>query len=78
MSAGERVYRALLLLYPRAFRREYGAEMLQLSRDQRRDGIRHQRHAPFAVLDLARQADNHAADFRAMACTASATSCGPR
>ncbi len=40
MSAGERVYRALLLLYPRAFRRDYGAEMLQLSREQHRDGAR--------------------------------------
>jgi hypothetical protein len=35
--SGERVYRALLLLYPRRFRREYGALMVQLRRDQRRD-----------------------------------------
>jgi hypothetical protein len=35
--SGERVYRALLLLYPRRFRREYGALMVQLHRDQRRD-----------------------------------------
>ena len=34
---GTRVYRALLLLYPRGFRREYGALMAQLHRDQRRD-----------------------------------------
>jgi hypothetical protein len=34
---GTRVYRALLFLYPRRFRREYGALMAQLHRDQRRD-----------------------------------------
>jgi hypothetical protein len=33
---GERAYRALLLLYPRTFRREYGEQMLQLYRDERR------------------------------------------
>ena len=31
------MYRTLLLLYPRRFRREYGALMVQLHRDQRRD-----------------------------------------
>jgi hypothetical protein len=35
--AGERVYRALLLLYPRRFRREYREPMLQLYRDARRE-----------------------------------------
>ena len=35
--AGERVYRALLFLYPRRFRREYHDPMLQLYRDARRD-----------------------------------------
>ena len=35
--AGERVYRALLFLYPRRFRREYSDPMLQLYRDARRD-----------------------------------------
>jgi hypothetical protein len=34
---GERVYRALLFLYPRRFRREYRDPMLQLYRDARRD-----------------------------------------
>lgn len=34
---GERLYRALLLLYPRRFRREYGDQMLQLYCDARRD-----------------------------------------
>jgi hypothetical protein len=34
---GERAYRALMLLYPRAFRRDYGDQMLQLYRDERRD-----------------------------------------
>ena len=36
--AGERVYRALLFLYPRRFRREYHEPMVQLYRDARRDG----------------------------------------
>jgi hypothetical protein len=35
--SGERCYRALLLLYPRSFRRDYGSQMMQLFRDQRRD-----------------------------------------
>ena len=35
--SGERLYRSLLLLYPRRFRREYRAQMVQLFRDQRRD-----------------------------------------
>ena len=35
--AGERVYRALLFLYPRRFRREYHDPMVQLYRDARRD-----------------------------------------
>ena len=34
--ATERAYRALMLLYPRGFRREYGDQMLQLYRDERR------------------------------------------
>ncbi len=34
---GNRVYRTLLLLYPRSFRREYSALMVQLHRDQRQD-----------------------------------------
>jgi hypothetical protein len=36
--AGERVYRALLLLYPRRFRRDYREPMVQLYRDARRNG----------------------------------------
>jgi hypothetical protein len=36
-ASGDRIYRALLLLYPPSFRREYGAEMLQLFQDQRHD-----------------------------------------
>ena len=35
--SGERCYRALLLLYPRGFRRDYASQMVQLFRDQRRD-----------------------------------------
>jgi hypothetical protein len=34
---GERVYSALLHLYPRRFRRDYGPLMLQLFRDQQRE-----------------------------------------
>ena len=34
---GERVYRMLLLLYPRRFRRDYRDPMVQLYRDARRD-----------------------------------------
>jgi hypothetical protein len=37
VSSGDRAYRALLLLYPRRFRREYRDPMLQLYRDARRD-----------------------------------------
>ncbi len=38
VMTGERVYRALLFLYPRPFRREYHDAMVQLYRDARRDG----------------------------------------
>lgn len=40
LSASERVYRFLLFLYPRAFRREYGAPMVQAYRDLRRRAVR--------------------------------------
>ncbi len=36
----KRVYRSLLVLYPKEFRREYGADMVQLFRDQCRDELR--------------------------------------
>ncbi|HLM18714.1 MAG TPA: hypothetical protein VK549_12895 [Acidimicrobiia bacterium] len=36
--SGERAYRVLMLLYPRGFRRQYGDQMLQLYRDEQRDG----------------------------------------
>lgn len=36
---GERMYRALLLLYPPSFRRDYGEEMARCARDARRDGF---------------------------------------
>jgi hypothetical protein len=39
VKPGERAYRALLLLYPRRFRREYREPMLQLYRDARRDRV---------------------------------------
>jgi hypothetical protein len=37
MSRSERVYRVLLLAYPREFRRDYGSQMEQLFRDLYRD-----------------------------------------
>lgn len=43
LSLSIRIYRALLLAYPRAFRREYGALMTQLFRDQCRDVLRQDR-----------------------------------
>lgn len=33
-SKGERIYAALIRLYPRSFREDYGADLLQLLRDQ--------------------------------------------
>lgn len=58
----ELVYRALLLAYPRAFRREYGAAMIELLRHQRDSA--HRRTQRFGVIafwafafdDLARNA----------------------
>jgi hypothetical protein len=35
--SGERIYRALLFLYPRRFRRDYREPLVQLYRDERRD-----------------------------------------
>ena len=35
---GERLYRALLHLYPKSFRSRYGAEMLSFYRERRRAG----------------------------------------
>lgn len=46
---GARWYRALLLLYPRSFRREYGEEMLRCVRDARRDRLV---SAPRLAVDL--------------------------
>ncbi|MDZ4767221.1 MAG: hypothetical protein SGI73_21980 [Chloroflexota bacterium] len=39
MNTSERVYRALLILYPAAFRREYGRHMTQVFRDLCRDAV---------------------------------------
>jgi len=47
-----RAYRGLLRLYPRRFREEYGADMVQLLRDQYRDES-HARVLGRAFLDLA-------------------------
>ena len=40
VSLSRRVYRILLAAYPKEFRREYGADMVQLFRDQCRDELR--------------------------------------
>lgn len=40
LSLSERVYRALLIAYPAAYRREYGALMVQVFRDMCRDAYR--------------------------------------
>jgi len=53
-----RIYRAVLVLHPKSFRRAYGPSMLQLFKDQlrdRRDG-RGRRVWPAALTDLARSA----------------------
>ena len=54
-----RMFRALLALYPRAVRREAGAELLRLYRDQLRQLRRqHRPTGPFvrrALLDLGRE-----------------------
>jgi hypothetical protein len=56
----ERVYRALLVAYPREFRREYGAQMLQVFRDLCREELGRKRGLVrlwiLTVLDLGRSA----------------------
>jgi hypothetical protein len=42
IALSERIYRALLVLYPAEYRREYGALMLQVFRDMSRDTYRRQ------------------------------------
>jgi hypothetical protein len=63
MKAGERVYRALLFLYPRRFRRQYHDPMVQLYRDTRRDGAPWARLAGDVVLSAPVQ---HKEAFRTM------------
>ncbi len=48
----ERIYRKLLLLYPRTHRRDYGGLMAQLFRDQCRDACREGRSAGLIKLWL--------------------------
>jgi hypothetical protein len=60
---GERGYRALLLLYPRRFRREYREPMLQLYRDARRDRVSWARLAGDVVVSAPVQ---HREAFRTM------------
>ena len=50
MSASDRVYRTLLVLLPAELRREFGDDMVQLFRDQRR--ARSSRPARLAALWL--------------------------
>src|SRR5690242_9298736 len=41
LNGGERLYRALLHLYPARFRRAFGQELIEAFRDQRRDAQTH-------------------------------------
>ena len=59
----ERAYRALMLLYPRQFRREYHDPMVQLYRDSRRDRASWPRLASDVVASAPRQ---HKEAFRTM------------
>jgi hypothetical protein len=59
----ERAYRALMLLYPRQFRRDYRDPMLQLYRDARRDRASWPRLAGDVVLSAPAR---HKEAFRAM------------
>jgi hypothetical protein len=52
MRARTRVYRALLWFYPRRFRREYGAAMLQLYTDLERERATRRFRRAFAELAL--------------------------
>jgi hypothetical protein len=52
MRGRDRWYRASLWLYPRRFRREYGAAMLQLHRDRQREGAVHRRRRALGDLAL--------------------------
>src|SRR5258707_3053847 len=49
-SLSGRIYRALLLVYPAPFRREYGAQMAQVFHDACRDAQR--RRGPHGLLAL--------------------------
>ena len=62
-TPGERLYRALLHLYPERFRDRYGSEMLAFYRERRRAGGR--RVWPRILLDLFTTAT--AERFRALA-----------
>jgi len=50
LTTSERVYQLLLWLYPSDYRREYGADMMQLFRDLRRDALRERGAA--GLIDL--------------------------
>ena len=50
LSVSERIYRALLVVYPKKFREDYGTKMLQVFRDSFRTAYR--RHGTSGVIDL--------------------------
>lgn len=50
LSVSVRVYRALLVVYPKKFREHYETQMVQVFRDSFRDA--HHRHGTSGVIDL--------------------------
>lgn len=60
LNRGERFYRALLMLYPRAFRETFALDLVETFRDQRRDAARNGRSAArfwlTVMLDVVAQA----------------------
>ena len=50
LSVSVRIYRAMLVAYPKKFREHYETQMLQVFRDSFREAYRH--HAVFGVIDL--------------------------
>src|SRR5512138_351247 len=50
LSISVRIYRALLVAYPKKFREHYETQMVQVFRDSFRQA--HHRHGMFGVIDL--------------------------
>jgi hypothetical protein len=57
LSASERVYRLLLFVYPKTYRREYGPPMIQVYRDLCRNSYRQRGRVGLASLWLRLLAD---------------------